>query len=99
MTQHYTSGNWHVRAGSEDEFIKRWVDFIEQTKDITVAHFDLMRDDGDSKHFVSVGTWPNKADIGTWMGTPNFKDAFASFRDLCDEYTGGPYTHVTSVGE
>jgi|GEM_PF-6236432 hypothetical protein len=27
--QSYSSGEWLVRAGSEDEFIQRWITFME----------------------------------------------------------------------
>ena len=97
MEKFYTSGNWHVRPGSEDEFVKRWTDFIDQTRDKSPGQFILIRDVSDPKHFVSVGTWARKEDVDAWMAMPEFKESFAAFGDLCDEYQGGPYTHVTSI--
>lgn len=76
----YTSGNWHVRSGSEDEFIKRWTDFVESSKDSVrgQGHFLLIREDADPKHFVSVGTWASAEARGAWMSTPQFEEAFAT---------------------
>ena len=29
----YASGNWLVTSGSEDEFVSRWTDFLQWTRE------------------------------------------------------------------
>jgi heme-degrading monooxygenase HmoA len=61
--QQYASGNWTVKAGSEDEFVARWIEFLsESTK--TAEGFRtarLLRDSDDPRHFLSFSEW---ADAG-----------------------------------
>jgi hypothetical protein len=56
LGQPYTSGNWLVRAGSEDAFIERWTAFTEWSlKNAAGAElFVLIRDTGDPRRFVSL---------------------------------------------
>jgi heme-degrading monooxygenase HmoA len=99
MERFYTSGNWHVRSGSEDEFTKRWEEFIEYAREQSHGgQFVLLRENDDPKHFVSVGTWSSKEDIQKWMAMPEFQEAYQACGALCDEFHGAPYTVVTSVG-
>lgn len=98
MEQYYTSGNWHVRSGSEEEFIKRWTEFAESARPKARGRFVLIRENDDPKHFVSVGTWSTEEDVRAWMEMPEFKETFAHLGSLCDEYHGGPYSLVTSIG-
>ena len=32
MDELFASGDWHVTAGSEDEFVQRWTEFLEWTR-------------------------------------------------------------------
>ena len=98
MEQFYTSGNWHVRSGSEEEFIKRWTGFVEAAKDKAHGRFFLVRQNDDSSHFVSMGIWNSREDQDAWMSMPDFREAFAACSELCDESHGGAYSLVTSVG-
>ncbi len=29
MADQYASGNWHVKAGKEKEFVERWTEFLQ----------------------------------------------------------------------
>jgi len=97
MTKHYTSGDWHVRDGSEDEFVKRWTSFVDWARENARGHFLLIRENDAPRHFVSVGTFDSPDDVKTWMTAPEFQDAFRACGDLCDSYHGSAYSHVTSV--
>src|SRR5204863_2230708 len=54
MAEHYASGNWHVQEGKEDEFITRWTQFLEWTREDHPAleSARLIRDAGDLRHFI-----------------------------------------------
>ena len=53
----YTSGDWHVRAGSEDAFVSRWREFLEYARAEAPGFVwaRLLRDINDARHFVSGG--------------------------------------------
>src|SRR5205823_6928787 len=55
--QAYTSGNWTVREGSEDEFIERWTAFVRWAAENAsgARSFVLIRDARDARHFISLG--------------------------------------------
>jgi len=97
VDKHYTSGDWHVREGSEDEFIKRWVSFVDWARQNAHGHFSLIRENDAPRHFVSVGHFGSEEDVRAWTTSPEFQEAFQAVGDLCDSYHGGGYSLVTSL--
>jgi len=97
MDKFYTSGDWHVREGSEDEFIKRWEDFVGWARTNMHGRFFLIRENDQPRHFVSVGAFGSAEDVQAWMTAPKFQDAFQACGDLCDTFHGASYSLVTSV--
>src|SRR5437667_246743 len=69
--QPYTSGNWIVNEGSEDEFIARWTEFTEWALANAPGadHFVLIRETADPRRFVSFGAWEDAASPARWGGT------------------------------
>jgi heme-degrading monooxygenase HmoA len=93
----YTSGDWTVKTGSEDEFIARWSEFIAGAEKVPGAQsFVLLRDYTNPRHFVSVGAWSNQAAIDTWRTSPGFGDLLGRVRALCDEEHNSNYTVAAS---
>jgi quinol monooxygenase YgiN len=58
----FTSGNWYIKAGREQEFIKQWADFARQpTDDFGKAR--LLQDHENPQHFLSFGEWKKREAI------------------------------------
>jgi heme-degrading monooxygenase HmoA len=97
MDKYYTSGDWHVREGSEDEFIKRWEEFTGWARTNAHGHFSLIRENDEPRHFVSIGRFASPDDVKKWMSSPQFQDAYDAVGGLCDSFHGAAYSLVTSV--
>lgn len=97
--EQYASGNWTVRAGSEDEFIARWQAFLtDSTK--TAEGFGtarLLRDSDDPRHFLSFSEWADTGARDAWKSGPGFAKGLAACRELCDDFVGSDYSPVASV--
>jgi heme-degrading monooxygenase HmoA len=55
--QSYSSDEWSVRAGSEEEFVQRWTTFIEWSLDRAegAVAFVLVRSMEESRKCLSLG--------------------------------------------
>jgi heme-degrading monooxygenase HmoA len=95
----YASGNWVVKEGNEDEFVSRWTDFLEWTRDTAHGFQDanLLRDGGDPRHFVSFARWEDDAAQEAWKASPDFPEKLGACRELCDDFRGGAFTRAVSV--
>ena len=97
--EHYASGKWTVKAGSEDEFVARWRAFLsESTK--TAQGFGtarLLRDSDDPRHFLSFSEWADAGAREAWKSTPEFAKGLAACREICDEFVGADYSQAASV--
>src|SRR5436309_15382349 len=80
--QPYTSGNWIVNEGSEDEFIARWTEFTEWALANAPGadHFVLIRERADAGRFVSVGEWEDAESVKAWRERPEFRQRLAASR-------------------
>lgn len=92
----FTSGNWVVKEGREDEFITRWTEFVQWSIE-TMGHgaFDppvLIRETADPRHFVSFGGWSDPETVAKWRSHPEFPSRLGRARELCDEFVAGDYT-------
>ena len=99
MAGEYASGNWMVKAGSEDEFIARWQGWLSQsTKAIEgFGSARLLRDAEDPRHFLSYSNWASGAARDAWKSSPAFAAGLASCRELCDDFRGADYSETASV--
>ena len=97
--EHYASGNWNVRAGSEDEFIARWRAFLTESTENSEGFGSarLLRDGDDSRHFLSFSDWADAASRDAWKSSPEFARGIASCRELCDEFVGTDSSQVATV--
>jgi heme-degrading monooxygenase HmoA len=95
----YASGNWLVKEGSEDDFLSRWTEFLEWTRDNASGfrEANLLRDGGDPRHFVSFAQWDDDASQEGWRALPEFPGKLGACRELCEDFKGGAFTRVVSV--
>jgi heme-degrading monooxygenase HmoA len=96
----YSSGEWLVRAGSEQEFIQRWTAFIEWTlKEAPGAvSFVLVRSTQEPRKFLSLGAWESQQAQERWREMPQMQVMLGHCRALCDEFDTDRYTLAASLG-
>ncbi len=95
----YASGRWNVRAGEEEEFIRRWSDFLAWSREEhpALAFASLIRSDADADLFVSLAQWETPEARATWQNSEGFMKRFSACRELCDDFSGGDFTLISSV--
>ena len=96
----YSSGEWLVRAGSEEEFIERWTSFIEWTLNEAegAVSFVLVRSTEEPRKFLSLGAWNSQAAQEAWREMPQMQVMLGHCRAVCDEFDTHRYTLAASRG-
>jgi quinol monooxygenase YgiN len=99
MTGHsYSSGEWLVREGSEEEFIQTWTTFVEWSLDSApgAESFVLVRSMEEPRKFLSLGVWESQQAQERWREMPQMQVILGQCRALCDEYDTHRYTLAAS---
>jgi heme-degrading monooxygenase HmoA len=98
VADQYVSGDGRVRAGSEEEFISRWLAFTGWSLDNApgAESFVLICDMQEPRHFVSFGTWADLESVRGWRGRPEFAELLGRCRELCEEFRAGDYALAAS---
>jgi quinol monooxygenase YgiN len=96
----YSSGEWLVRPGSEQEFIERWTSFIEWTLNEApgAVSFVLVRSTEEPRKFLSLGAWESLQAQEAWREMPRMQVMLGQCRALCDEFDTHRYTLAASPG-
>ena len=96
--QPYSSGEWLVRTGSEEEFIEGWTTFAESTLNNApgAVSFVLVRCNEDPRRFLSLGAWENQEAQQAWRAMPQRQELLDQCRELCEEIEVHPYTLAAS---
>jgi heme-degrading monooxygenase HmoA len=94
----YVSGDWRVRAGSEEEFVARWLAFTGWSLEHAsgAESFILVQDLQEPRHFVSFGAWADLASVRAWRDTPEFAQLLGRCRELCEGFHAGDYSLAAS---
>ena len=97
--QDYSSGDRHVHAGSEAASVARWREFLEWTRDSAPGFVSakLVRDAGDTGHYISLGEWESAAAAAAWMTFPDFAARYGAYAALCARAQGSRYTLQAEV--
>lgn len=97
--RYWSSGNWHVSQGREDEFIERWTAFLTWTNAASngLLSARLIRDTADPAHFVSFASWRDPEAMAAWQLKPEFGELFGECRALCDSVEAGGYVLAADV--
>jgi heme-degrading monooxygenase HmoA len=95
----YASGDWRVRDGSEDDFVARWTEFLEWTRDNAdgLLEATLIRHRAEPYRFVSFARWADDASQDAWRELPEFPQKFGACRELCEDVKAGAFTRVVSI--
>lgn len=98
--QPFTSGNWVVKEGREDDFVSRWTEFVEWSIDTMGAGASdppvLIRQEANPRHFLSFGGWRDADTVQKWRSHPEFAERLGRCRELCDEFVAGDYAVVAA---
>jgi quinol monooxygenase YgiN len=96
----YSSGEWLVQAGSEEEFVSRWTTFIEWSLNNAPGSesFVLVRSTENPRRFLSLGAWENQGALEVWQQMPRMQELLDQCRQLCEEFEFHPYTQAASLG-
>jgi heme-degrading monooxygenase HmoA len=101
MANAYVSINWHVKRGSEDEFLELWGGALEWLEaSFARDGFErarLVRDEADPSHFVSFIEWRDRAAIERWDAHPEKPRRQAALAQLCDDVSGCIGTDATRL--
>jgi heme-degrading monooxygenase HmoA len=96
----YSSGEWLVREGSEEEFIERWNSFIEWTLNEApgAVSFVLVRSTEEPRKFLSLGAWENQEAQEAWRAMPQMQVMLGHCRAVCDQFDTYRYTLAARLG-
>jgi heme-degrading monooxygenase HmoA len=101
MTDVYASGEWRVRQGQEQEFVRQWHDFVMWGQREHADGFErgrLLRDERDSAHFVSFLEWDDSSARDGWRDDAELMQRVSKLEDLCREVRTGRYEEASGVG-
>jgi len=92
--QPYSSANWLVKEGSEEDFVSRWNAFVEWSLENApgLESGILVRDSDNPSRFLSLGAWDTAEAMQAWRQMPEFQELFEGCRELCDEVQVRSYT-------
>jgi heme-degrading monooxygenase HmoA len=99
--QSYSSGEWLVRSGSEEEFIQRWTTFIASGHWITQKGLSPSCWLGAPKKSQEVslfGAWESQEAQQAWREMPRMQELLSRSRELCEEFETHAYTLAASPG-
>jgi len=97
-SEKWASGLWHVRAGSEDDFVDRWKAWLSWTSKNASGFRSatLIRSEDDPRRFESFSDWDDAQSRAQWMTSDGFKEHIASVRELCEETQAGTFETAAS---
>jgi quinol monooxygenase YgiN len=97
----YTSGEWHVKPGKEEEFTRVWQQFAEDSggQYASNAWAILLRDAEDPSHFRSISIWGDDSEIAEWRGSDRYRQGAERFGELVDRVEIAQLEPVVSIGE
>jgi heme-degrading monooxygenase HmoA len=96
----YTSGDWHVKEGSEQAFVELWRELAEWTvENIPGCTFaKLLSNEADAGHFVSFSPWRDEDAVAAWREHPGFQKRVQAVRELLESFTPRTMHIVAEVG-
>jgi quinol monooxygenase YgiN len=96
--QSYSSGEWKVRAGSEEEFVQRWTTIIEWSLENApgAGSFVLVRSTEDPTKFLSLGSWESQQAQQAWREMPRHQELLEQCLELCEEFDTHSHTLAAS---
>jgi heme-degrading monooxygenase HmoA len=87
VAQLYTSGDWLVQEGREEEFVAAWEELADWTGgNVSGAGWaTLLRDRDQPRRFLSFGPWESLEAIEAWRASDGFQERVARIRELVED--------------
>ena len=87
MDAPYTHTTWQVKTGQEGEFVQRWNEWVEWSRDQGLtAPALLLRDVENPQKFVSFGPWESISAVRSWRALPGYQEQVSRLRDVIDNF-------------
>lgn len=87
MDTPYTHTTWQVKVGRESEFVQRWSEWVDWSREQGLtAPALLLRDAESPQTFVSFGPWENMSAVRSWRALPGYQEQVARLRDVIDGF-------------
>jgi quinol monooxygenase YgiN len=86
MATVYTSGEWRIKEGREQEFISLWREFASWTTENfpEATGAKLFQNREVPTLFVSLGQWDREEAIPTWRGSQEFQQRIAKISETLE---------------
>jgi heme-degrading monooxygenase HmoA len=97
--QPYTSGDWLVLKGREQDFIDCWEEFAQWSKQNVPdsGSITLFQASNNPRHFISFAAWDNVESIENWRQKPEFSNKLRACSELCDDFKASNLTLRVNV--
>jgi heme-degrading monooxygenase HmoA len=83
----YTHTTWQVKEGQEDEFVRRWSDWVTWSRDQgSTAPALLLRDTESARTFISFGPWESMGAVRNWRSLPGYQERVARLSEVIDGF-------------
>jgi heme-degrading monooxygenase HmoA len=83
----FTHTTWQVKPGQEEEFVRRWLDWVEWSHRHGLrAHARLLRDLENPSTFVSFGPWETITAVRAWRGEAGYHERVARLQELVERF-------------
>lgn len=87
MATAYTHTRWQVRPGHEEEFVRRWQEWIDWShRQGLRAQARLLRDVDSPGTFISFGPWETMAAVRSWRSEPGYQERVARLQELVEQF-------------
>ena len=94
----YSTSNWFVMAGSEEEFVSRWTALAEWVMNNVPGAKSavLIRSTDDPRRFPSVVAWETQETRDAWRERFAMQELHERCLELCEEFEVRTYTLAAS---
>ena len=87
MEELYTHTTWRVTAGSEDEFVVRWNEWVDWShREGLAAQALLLRDLEEPRTFVSFGLWEDSSAVRNWRALAGYQERVARLSEVIESF-------------
>ncbi len=87
MAAIYTYTTWQSRPGMEDEFVKRWEEWIEWSHHQGLgASARLLRDTERPGTFVSFGPWASTSAVASWRARSGYHERVTRLQEVVESF-------------
>jgi heme-degrading monooxygenase HmoA len=87
MERLYTHTTWRVKAGSEEEFARRWQEWAQWShRQGLGARARLLRDVERPGVFVSFGPWESIEAVRKWRVLAGYQERVAALQELIESF-------------